>query len=79
MVAVADPSRHISSVVAGEARIEPLDPFPGDSGIGKGEGCTPGVFGAASLTWIAQVSREYVRYIGILGVEVARAWYGAVP
>ncbi len=33
VVAVADPPRHISSIIAGEARIEPLDLFPDDSGI----------------------------------------------
>src|SRR5437867_4927261 len=32
VVAVTDPSRHVPSVIAGEARIEPLDPCPGDSG-----------------------------------------------
>src|SRR5437773_943709 len=55
---VADPPRHIPSVIAGEVRIEPLDPCPGDSRIGKGERCIPGVLGAAGLTWIAQVRRE---------------------
>src|SRR6266568_4544090 len=79
LMAVADPPRHISSVIAGEARIEPLDPCPGDSRIGKGERCTPGVLGAAGLSWVAQVRREYVRHIGILGVEAACARYGAVP
>ena len=33
MPAVADQPSHISSIVAGEIRIEPLDPQPGDSGI----------------------------------------------
>src|SRR6266568_927841 len=79
VLAVADPPRHISSVITGEVRIKPLDPCPGDSGIGKGERCTPGVLGAAGLSWVAQVRREYVRHIGILGVEAACARYGAVP
>src|SRR5438477_5584955 len=56
--AVADPSRHGSSVITGETRIGPFEPFLGDCGIGKRESCVPGILGAASSARIAQMRRE---------------------
>src|SRR5206468_6752898 len=81
MPAVADQPGHISSVVAGEIRIEPFDVFPGDCGIGQAEGRIPGIVGAAAMTRIAHMRREYIRHIGILDVvvtSVCRAVAGPV-
>lgn len=78
MRAVADPSRHRSSVITGETRIGPFESFLGDCGIGKGESCVRGVLRAAGSTRIAQMCREYLRYIGILDVVAASAWCRAV-
>src|SRR5262245_1687301 len=75
---VADHARHRSGVIVRETRIEPLEAFPGDRGVGQRERCVPGGTDATGPARVAQMRREDPRCVGVLDVVTASARCGAI-
>src|SRR5262245_61299495 len=72
--AAADQPGDVSSIVAGEIRIGPLDSQLGDCRIGQGKRSIPDILQAARARGVADVRRECFRLIDILDIQVAGVW-----